>query len=177
MAYSSKKRKPDPTQTSLESFFDKESKENAPPNNSNENDKDDVPPSKENTPTLQSNKRRMYQCDYCRDAIFENKDDAIRHEETCEARKPSAIKATLKNDESEKKPAKKRRKRIKIPDPQGGLVVNIPFNDGTEMFMIEGVRTDIFGDESITLTGDYNSHPKQKRAIQNYLSGFGKFVW
>jgi hypothetical protein len=172
------KNTPNPFQQSLHSFF--QAKENTAPN-SNDNEVSSTNQSilKEAVPSAAEpvKKRTMFQCDYCREAVYETYEEAVRHEETCDARKPAAEEKTKQdsktNDEA-KKSTKKRRKS-KIPDPIGPLTVNVSFNDSTEEMTIRGVCTDVFGDKRLTLNGDF---PKEsKRAIKNFLSGFGKFVW
>lgn len=184
-----KKKTPDPSQKSLHTFFktSASSKENTPHNeNVNANSNVAAPTVKSNlkettaSVPLAGNKRYMYQCDYCREATFDTMDEAVIHEETCHARKPAAKESKVKETDSkdkEKKAAKKRKRKSKIPDPQGTITVNVPFNDGTLEVKIDGVCTNVFEDsiQPVTLDGEY---PVQsKRAIKNFLSGFGKFVW
>lgn len=133
-------------------------------------------------PPLSSSKRKLFQCDYCREAIFDSFDEAANHEEMCEARKPSPkdAKETKKgksdSNDSDNKVKKKKRRKSKIPDPQGTLTVSVPFNDSTQaLFEIDGVcTTDVF-DDPLTLEGQYPL--RAKRAVKNFLRGFGKFVW
>lgn len=122
-------------------------------------------------------KKTKYQCDYCHDAVFDDRSECVKHEETCDARKPSANKSSdPKKKEEEATKKKKRRRKSKIPsEPKGNLAVNVLFKDDTESLTIDGVYTDVFGDDAVTLTGEYPSH--SKRAIKNFLRGFGRFVW
>ena len=122
-------------------------------------------------------KKTKYQCDFCRDAIFDSWDEAVQHEATCVARKPASDDS--KNDKGEEPPAKaptkKKRRKSKIPAAKGNLTVNIPFNDGTkENITINGVCTNVLLEEPMTLS-EFPSH--SRRSIKNFLSGFGKFVW
>eukprot|EP00956_Cyclotella_meneghiniana_P045526 scaffold373217_cov70-Cyclotella_meneghiniana.AAC.2 len=125
-------------------------------------------------------KKTKYQCECCR-TIFDNHSECVKHVERCDARKPSAKKSSnpkkKEKDDEEATKKKKRKRKSKIPsEPKGDLAVNVRFKDGTnESLTIESVYTGVFGDEAMMLTGEYPAH--SKRAIKNFLHGFGRFVW
>jgi hypothetical protein len=170
---STEKNTPNPCQKSLLSFF--QAKENTAPNSNDEAPSPKKRVLKDDAVVQPVNQKRMFQCDFC-DAMYKTNEEAVRHEETCDARKPAAKENGSKGNDEAKKSAAKKRRKSKIPDPIGPLTVNVSFNDNAEEIMtIRGVCTDVFGDEGLTLDGDF---PKEsKRAIKNFLSGFGKFVW